>query len=82
MIRPSTKKSSSFEILKVKVEFSTCLNIHNTYQASMTRVYEQRKVKHATCKNVKGRVLEDSNAIGDTKIFSVVSIGCAIVHPR
>src|SRR3954469_1098367 len=28
----------------------------NTIQASMQRVYEQRKVKHATCKNVKGRV--------------------------
>ena len=26
----------------------------NTIQVSMQRVYEQRKVKHATCKNVKG----------------------------
>ena len=41
----------------------------------MQRVYEQRKVKHATCKNVKGRVLEDSNAIGDTDVFGVVPIG-------
>ena len=48
----------------------------------MTRVYEQRKVKHATCKNVKGRVLEDSNAIGDTDVFPVVQIGGAILHPR
>ena len=54
----------------------------NTIQASMQRVYEQRKVKHATCKNVKGRVLEDSNAIGDTDVFVVVPIGGAIVHPR
>ena len=46
----------------------------------MQRVYEQRKVKHATCKNVKGRVLEDSNAIGDTDVFGVVPIGGAIVH--
>ena len=48
----------------------------------MQRVYEQQKVKHATCKNVKGRVLEDSNAIGDTDVFGVVPIGGAIVHPR
>ena len=56
----------------------------------MQRVYEQRKVEHATCKNVKdatcknvkGRVLEDSNAIGDTYVFGVVPIGGAIVHPR
>ena len=51
-------------------------------QASMQRVYEQRKVKHATCKNVKGRVLEDSNTIGDTDVFGMVPIGGAIVHPR
>ena len=48
----------------------------------MQRVYEQGKVKHATCKNVKGRVLENSNAIGDTVVFGVVPIGGAIVHPR
>ena len=51
-------------------------------QESMQRVYEQRKVKHATCKNVKGRVLKDSNAIRDTGVFGVVPIGGAIVHPR
>ena len=48
----------------------------------MQRVYEHRKVNHATCKNVKGRVLEDSNAIGDTDVFGMVLIGGAIVHPR
>ena len=48
----------------------------------MQRVYEQQKIKHATCKNVKGRVLEDSNAIGDMDVFVVVPIGGAIVHPR
>ena len=48
----------------------------------MQRVYEQQKVKHATCKKVKGRVLEDSNGIGDTDGFGVVPIGGAIVHPR
>ena len=47
----------------------------------MARVYEQRKVKHATCKNVKGRVWEDSNAIGDTDVFGVVPIGGVIIHP-
>ena len=47
----------------------------------MQRVYEQQ-VKHATFKNVKGRVLEDSNAIGDTDVFGVIPIGGAIVHPR
>lgn len=48
----------------------------------MQRVYEQRKVKHATFKKIKGRVLEDSNAIGDIDVFGVVPIGGAIVHPR
>ena len=48
----------------------------------MRRVYEQRKVKHTTCKNVKERVLEDSNTIGDRDVFGVVPIGGAIVHPR
>ena len=47
----------------------------------MQRVYWQRKVKHATCKNVKGRVLEDSNAVGDTDVFGMVPIGGTIVHP-
>ena len=51
-------------------------------QASMQRVYWQRKVKHATCKNVKGKGLENSNAIGDTDVFGVVPIGGAIVHAR
>ena len=64
------------------MEFRHKFNIHNTYQASMQRVYEHRKVKHATCKNVKGRVLEDSNAIGDTDVFGVAPIGGATVHPR
>ena len=64
------------------MEFRHKFNIHNIYQASMQRVYEQWKVKHATCKTVKGRVLEDSNAIGDTDVFGVVPIGGAIVHPR
>ena len=45
-------------------------NNHNTYQASMQRVYEKRNG------------LEDSNAIGDTDVFGVVPIGGAIVHPR
>ena len=48
----------------------------------MTRVYEQRKVKPASCKNVKGWDLECANTIGDTEIFGVVPIGGAIVHPR
>ena len=82
-IRPSTKKSSSFEILQVKVEFSTSLNIHNTFQASMARVYEQRKVKHASCKNVKRWDWSVQMQFGDTEIFlSMVLIGGAIVHPR
>ena len=51
---------------------------HNS--SKQARVYEQRKVKHATCKNVKGKGLEDSNAIGDTDVFVVVPIGGAIVH--
>ena len=47
----------------------------------MQRVYRQRKLKHATCKKVKGKGLEDSNAIGDMDVFGVVPIGGAIVHP-
>ena len=46
------------------------------------QVYGQRKVKHATCKNVKGKGLENSNAIGDMDVFVVVPIGGAIVHSR
>ena len=48
----------------------------------MARVNEQRKVKHAICKKVKGWDLECANAIGDMEIFGVVLIGGAIVHPR
>ena len=35
----------------------------------MQRVYEQRKVKHETCKNVKGRVWRFQTQFGDTVIF-------------
>ena len=38
----------------------------------MIRVYEQRKVKHAICKKVKGMGLECANVIGDSEIFGVV----------
>ena len=48
----------------------------------MTRVYEQRKVKHATLQECKGMGFECANTIGDTKIFGVVPIGGAIVHPH
>ena len=48
----------------------------------MQTVYEQRKIKHATCENVKGKGLESANAIGDTDVFVVVPIGGAIIHPR
>ena len=51
------------------MEFKHKFNKHNTYQASMQRVYEQRKVKHATCKNVKGRVWRIQMQFGDTVIF-------------
>ena len=40
----------------------------NTIQASMQRVYEQRKVKHATCKNVKGRVWRIQTQL-ETRMF-------------
>ena len=56
-------------------------NIHNTFQASMARVYEQQKVKR-NLQECKGMGLECANAIGDTEIFSVVPIGGAILHPR
>ena len=48
------EKVAVFNFFKLRWSFSTCLNIHHTYQASMTRVYEQRKVRHANCKNVEG----------------------------
>ena len=62
------------------MEFRHNCNNHNTYQASMQRVYEQRKVK-CNLQECKGKGLEDSNAIGDTDVFGVVPIGGAIVHP-
>ena len=39
-----------------------------TIQASMQRVYEQRKVKHETCKNVKGRVWRIQTQL-ETRMF-------------
>ena len=48
----------------------------------MQRVYEQRKVKHATCKNVKGRVWRIQTQLETQIVFFVVPIGGAIVHPR
>jgi hypothetical protein len=51
---PQQVKVAILKFFKLRWSFSTSLNIHNTYQASMARVYEQWKVKHATCKNVKG----------------------------
>ena len=70
-----------FYFFKLKWSFSTSSHIHNTYQASMIRVYEQRKVKHASCKNVKGWNFGGSKRNVDTEIFGVVPIGGAIVHP-
>ena len=35
----------------------------------MQRVYEQRKVKHATCKNVEGWDWSVQMQFGDTEIF-------------
>ena len=67
---------------KLRLEINTISSIHNTIQASMQRVYEQRKVMHATCKKViKGMGLECANTIGDMEFFGVVPIGGAIVHP-
>ena len=48
----------------------------------MQRVYVQRKVKHATCKNVKGRVWRDQTQLETRMFFPVVRIGGAILHPR
>ena len=48
----------------------------------MTRVYGQRKVKHATLQECKGMGFECANTIGDTEIFGMVPIGGAIIHPR
>ena len=48
------RKVAVFKFFKLKWSFITSSNIHNTYQASMIRVNEQRKVNHASCKNVKG----------------------------
>ena len=37
----------------------------------MIRVYEQRKVKHANCKNVKGSDWSVQTQFGDTEIFFI-----------
>ena len=50
------------------MEFKHKFNKHNTFQASMQRVYEQRKVQHATCKNVKGRVWRIQTQL-ETRMF-------------
>ena len=47
------RKVAVFNFFKLKWSFSTSSHIHNTYQATMIRVYEQRKVNHPSCKNVK-----------------------------
>ena len=44
----------NFSLWQILANLQEC-NL-NTIQASMQRVSEQRKVKHATCKNVNGRV--------------------------
>ena len=77
------RKVAVFNFFKLKWSFSTSLHVHNTYQASMIRVYEKQKVKHASCNNVKGWDWSVQTQFGDTEIFlSVVPIGGAIVHPR
>ena len=81
LLDPQQVKVAVFNFFKLRWSISTCLNIHNTNQASMTRVYGQRKVKHATLQECKGMGLECANAIGDMEIFGVVPIGGAIAHP-
>ena len=54
LLDPLQVKVAVFKFFKLRLEISTISNIHNTFQASMAIVYEQRKVKHAICKNVKG----------------------------
>ena len=51
---PQHVKIAVFKFFKLRLEISTISSIQNTIQASMARVYEQRKVMHATCKKVKG----------------------------
>ena len=61
-------KVAIFNLFRFEWSFRHNFNMHNTYQASMQRVYEQRKVKHATCKNVKGRVWKDQTQL-ETRMF-------------
>ena len=48
----------------------------------MQRVYNQRKVNHATCKKVKGWDWSVQTQLETQMFFGVVPIGGAIVHPR
>ena len=76
------RKVAVFKFFKLKWGFSTSSNIHNTYQASMTRVYEQQKVKDAICKNVNGWDWSVQTQCRHGDFLSVVPIGGAIIHPH
>ena len=47
-------KVAIFKFFKLRWSFSTSLSIHNTFQASMARVWVVERLKHANCKKVKG----------------------------
>ena len=51
---PQQVKVAVYKFFKLRWSFSISLSIHNTFQASMARVYAVERVKHASCKKVKG----------------------------
>src|SRR3954464_13057908 len=76
------RKVAVFKFFKLKWSFSTSSNILIIIQESMQRVYEQRKVNHASWKNVKEWDLSVQTQLETRRFLSVVPIGGAIVHPR
>ena len=68
VIRHYVPKVVVFNFFKLKWSWHK-FNNHNTYQASMQRAYEQWKVKHANCKNVKGWDWSVQTQFGDMEIF-------------
>ena len=56
---------------------------HSQYISSKhDKSYEQQKLNHASCKNVKGWDLRVQTQCRHGDFLSVVPIGGAIVHPR
>ena len=67
-IRHFVPKLQILNLFKFNWSLGTSLTF-TTYSKQACKEYEKRKVKHATCKNVKGRVWRFQTQLGDTVIF-------------